>query len=550
MRINRIEVENHSRIANFKKDIRGHLVVVGANDVGKTSLLRILDLLLGPTAQLYQRLSRDDLASQEEKMMVEVTFINFTPAERAAFYKEIDIDEGDKSESLRIRLEVEVDPDDPESVLIARWSPGRGEVRNLTREQITTFGWRYLSSRRQASAAHLDGASGAIQILLQAVEHDMGDEKIEMKELLNSFNKKLAQSDTLTRLRRDVAQHLSNSMPRKVETDDLAIRTAVDPSDSILKNASFFVSRSDTFRPLTEQSDGMRQLIAMTLFDLAEDSANIVAIDEPEIHLHPASQRTVADLLASTPSQKILVTHSPYIVQRFDPEQVVAVRPDGSSSQLDPGRFTNEDKYQAHWWSSLTLEALTSRFVILVEGIADRLIVEAAARAMKISLDQIGAVVFELGGAEKFPEVYKLLGKDGFGVEVLGLVDEAEKGKWLGAVGGKKKCVEGRTIFVSKADLEDEYCRALGADAMAERLINSGVARDQTALLSSCKVDTWSDLTAKGLAKFCGSSGGKGIGSRKVPSALAVSKGLTHAEVEKMESIHALLTQLKKRAQL
>lgn len=239
MRINRIEVENHSRIANFKKDIRGHLVVVGANDVGKTSLLRILDLLLGPTAQLYQRLSRDDLASQEEKMMVEVTFINFTPAERAAFYKEIDIDEGDKSESLRIRLEVEVDPDDPESVLIARWSPGRGEVRNLTREQITTFGWRYLSSRRQASAAHLDGASGAIQILLQAVEHDMGDEKIEMKELLNSFNKKLAQSDTLTRLRRDVAQHLSNSMPRKVETDDLAIRTAVDPSDSILKNASF-----------------------------------------------------------------------------------------------------------------------------------------------------------------------------------------------------------------------------------------------------------------------------------------------------------------------
>lgn len=549
MRISRIIVENHSRIANLDLDVRGHLVIVGANDVGKTSLLRLVNLALGPTVQLYQWLGLEDLRDLEEKLVVEIHFVDFDQTERAAFRQEIDIDPDDKKESLCIRLDVQVDPDDSESVLISRWSPGRQDVRNLTRDQITTLGWRYLSSQRQASAAHLDGASGAIQTLLQAVESDLGDEKTSMETLLEDFNVKLDESKTLTKLRTDVAKHLSNSMPRKINTDDLAIRTAADPTQSILGNASFFVGRSDTFKPLSEQSDGMRQLIAMTLFDLAEGTANVIAIDEPEIHLHPASQRTVADLLTGTMNQKILVTHSPYIVQRFDPEQVVAVRPDGSTRQLPPGKFSTEEKYQAHWWSALILEALTARFAILVEGIADRLIVESSARAMGISLDRLGAVVFELGGAENFPEVYKLLGENGFGVDVLGLVDEAEKGRWFGAVGGKPKTVEGKTVFVSKQDLEDEYCFALGSDVMADRLIAAGVARDEKALLSSCKVTKREELTSEGVANFCRSNGGKGVGSRKVPSALAVSKGIKQAEVEKIDSIYALLSELKKRAE-
>ncbi len=38
--------------------LRKHLVIVGANDVGKSSLLRCMDLLLGAsTAQLYARLA-------------------------------------------------------------------------------------------------------------------------------------------------------------------------------------------------------------------------------------------------------------------------------------------------------------------------------------------------------------------------------------------------------------------------------------------------------------------------------------------------------------
>lgn len=46
MRLTRLEIRNHSRIADTEIEVRDHLVLVGPNDVGKSSLLRCLDFLL------------------------------------------------------------------------------------------------------------------------------------------------------------------------------------------------------------------------------------------------------------------------------------------------------------------------------------------------------------------------------------------------------------------------------------------------------------------------------------------------------------------------
>ena len=542
MRLTNIAVTNYARLHDLDIAVRGHLVIVGANDVGKTSLLRLLNLLLGSTAQLYQGLSLQDLRDEDQSLFITASFDDFTEEERTLFHREIDIDSEDKSESLSVRLEVLIDPEDPESVLISRWCPGRGEVRSPTREQIAAFGWRYLPAVRSSSTSSLDGQGGAVQVLLRAVESELGDEKAALGTLLESFNEKLRTSTTLTELRKGMAEHLSSSMPRAIDTKDLSIRTSADPSESVLENVSMYFSRDGGFVPLSEQSDGIRQLMSMTLFDLAEGTANVIAIDEPELHLHPSSQRTVAELLMRPINQKILVTHSPYIVQKFDPTQVVAVGPDGTFHQIDPQKFTVQERMQAHWWSPRMLEALTARYVIVVEGVADRLVVEGAARARGISLDRIGAIVFELGGAENFPTVYKLLGPQGFDVRVLGLVDEAESPRWVGAVTGRPKHIVGRDIFISKPDLEDEYCRGLGGPETAQRLIDANVA-SESGILSSCAVQTLSEVDPVTFAKFCRSSGKSE--NRKVPSALAISKSLTAEDALRLESVASLLTQLE-----
>ncbi len=114
-------------------------------------------------------------------------------------------------------------------------------------------------------------------------------------------------------------------MPRSIAKRDFAVRSVTDPSTDVLQDVTIFLNRGDDQVSLMEQSDGVRQLMSMTLFDLAEGTANVLAIDEPELHLHPTSQRTVADLLSGDGNQKIIATHSPYILHRFEPSEVIAV---------------------------------------------------------------------------------------------------------------------------------------------------------------------------------------------------------------------------------
>ncbi|MFI5884277.1 ATP-dependent nuclease [Streptomyces sp. NPDC051554] len=534
MRIERISVSNYSRLQDLSVEIRRHAVVVGTNDVGKTSLIRLLQFVVGSTqGQIYQGIEVGDLRDPEKKMVVSVTFTAFTDAERTLFPNEITISSSDQTESLLLCLEVETDSDDPDNVIISRYFPESGHTRSPTREQLVAFGWRYLPATRGSHASQLDGPSSALQVLLQAL--DLGTEKAELVGFLNSFNDKLDASERISTMRTDVAAHLSKAMPKVIKEADLSIRTANDPAESVLGNVSMFFERSGEHIPITEQSDGLRQLMSMTLFDLAQGTANVIAIDEPELHLHPSSQRTVAELFTGQQNQKILATHSPYIVQRFEPSQVIAISPSGKCSQVSSRKLTAIEKLQSHWWSPRLLEALTARFVIVVEGVADRIIVDAAARAMGIGLDRLGAVVFELDGANKFPHVYKMLGPDGFDISTYSLVDENEQGVFVNAIGGRPKDVLNKRVWVSKKDLEDEYCRALTGPVAARALVQHGVCRED-AVTSSCGVQDVSDIEAEDLAAFCRKN--------KVTAATAIGATLDSSSALAITSVSGLLGHL------
>lgn len=535
MRISRVAIKNHSRVKDFDLEFRRHAVFVGANDVGKSSILRLLHLTLGSsTAALYQTLSPIDLRDPEQPLVVDVTWTGFTDKDRASFPAEISIAADDQeSESLWVQLSVETHSEDEEAVTVRRRFPESGHERVPSREQLDAFGWRYLKATRGASL--MDGPMSPVRTLLAAA--DLGEHEQTLRDLLNRFNDALDTNESVAELLKQVATHLSRSMPRQVHREEFAVRSVADPEKDMLGNVSLFLNRDERQVSLQEQSDGVRQLMAMTLFDLAEGAANVIAIDEPELHLHPTSQRTVADLLSGAGNQKIIVTHSPYIVHRFEPSEVVAVDREGASHQVSASKLSAVEKVRAHWWSPRLLEALTARFVILVEGLADRVIVESAARAMGIDLDRIGAVVLELDGADKFKNVFPLLGPEGFGPTLLGLVDKNESSSWIGAFQGKKRSeIEDKIVFISDADLEDEYAVALGGPGTAQALVDGGHCRED-AVLQSVSVQNIADITPKAVAAFCRKD--------KVPSAVCVGDALTRESAERIASVSRLLRTLE-----
>lgn len=526
----RIKATNYIRLQDVDIEVRRHLVLIGANDVGKTSLLRMVQAVLGLTfGQLYQTFSPSDLRDVNEPLVVEVVLEAFTPSEKALFYREIDVSPDGHRETLTVRLEVALD-EDPEQVVVRRWFPGRGDDRSPTREQMDAFGWRYLPATRGTGGSQLDGPASAMRVLLESI--DLGTERQDLAGMLNGFNAKLGSSATLTKLREDVAEQLSKAMPRQVSSDDLAVRSVADPEVSVLGNVAMFLQRDDAFVALTDQSDGMRQLMSMTLFLLAEGTANVIAIDEPELHLHPTSQRTAANLFAETHNQMLLVTHSPFVMERFEPSQVVAISRHGRARQLPASALTNIDKLRARWWSSRLLEALSARSAVIVEGVADRYIIEGVARALRIGLDRLGCTVFDIDGAHKFPHIFKFLGPGGFDVELFGLVDEKEKSMWAGAFGGNPANVLGSRIWVCDPDLEGEYCSALGAPTIARILVGAGVCQEVDLLKSACAA-TVGEITAEKAASFCRKN--------KVEAAVAVANALTPQQAASITSVATLL---------
>ena len=533
MRLSRVKITNHSRIQDLTLELRRHAVIVGANDVGKSSILRMLNLLLGSSvAGLYQTLTSGDLRDSNQPLVVNAMWTDFTDENKRVFPDEITIANDQVSEYLWVQMMVEVDPEDDEAVTVRRWFPESGHQRAPSREQLEAFGWRFLKATRGSSM--IEGAHSPVRTLLAAA--DLGTNEDKLRTILEQFNEELAGNESVGELLDKVAAHLSRAMPRSIAKRDFAVRSVTDPSTDVLQDVTIFLNRGDDQVSLMEQSDGVRQLMSMTLFDLAEGTANVLAIDEPELHLHPTSQRTVADLLSGDGNQKIIATHSPYILHRFEPSEVIAVDRHGECWQIDDVRLTNVEKVRAHWWSPRLLEALTARFVVLVEGDADRVIVEAVATKLGIDLDRLGAVVIELDGADKFTNVFPLLGPRGFGPTLLGLVDKAESGKWVGAFESKSRDVVDKKVFISDSDLEDEYTRALGGPVAAQALIDGGFCRKQ-GILQASGVVVLEDVSAHQVAKFCRKNG-------KVEAATCISEVLDTGTAERIGSVARLVRKL------
>ncbi|BAS11753.1 protein involved in chromosome condensation [Arthrobacter sp. Hiyo8] len=124
MRLSRIEIKNHSRIQDLDLGVRRHAVIVGANDVGKSSILRMLNLLLGAsTAGLYQSLTPADLRDLEQPLVVNAWWAHFTGKNRRPFPSEISIGSDQVSEYLWVQMIVEAHPEDEEAVTVRRRFP-------------------------------------------------------------------------------------------------------------------------------------------------------------------------------------------------------------------------------------------------------------------------------------------------------------------------------------------------------------------------------------------------------------------------------------------
>jgi hypothetical protein len=121
------------------------------------------------------------------------------------------------------------------------------------------------------------------------------------------------------------------------------------------------------------------------------------------------------------------------------------------------------------------------RTVVLVEGISDRIALEALAAHRGCDLAAEGVEIVPIGGAQAIGRWVDELGPSGLDVRLAGLCDAAEEGHFRRALeraglgsGLDRAGMQRLGFHVCDADLEDELIRALGAARVEEVLAREG----------------------------------------------------------------------------
>ncbi|MGU3390839.1 ATP-dependent nuclease [Sphingomonas sp. M1A8_2b] len=365
------------KIANFRSireaeiDLSETTVLIGPNNAGKTAILEAIRIALtrrwGQRGTGFTEYDVHLCATRldpkvGDPVVIEIEMQESTPNEWPEELHETLADiiqlnpiTGQSS----IILRVSCGWDDGEQAYIPSWqflnvdrSPlvGRGARSTNFQEFFSFLPAFYLAALRDAKDEFSAGSQfwGRILRAVQIPEHL---EKQSIR-VFNLLNKKLLYADpklgTLSDELSAVSRVATSGTPGQANLRVLPMNTW-----DLLSKAEviYQTDAAKPWLPLARHGQGVQSLSVMFLFKsflsllLPElyrpESTAVLALEEPETHLHPQAARSLFRHIGELPGQKIVSTHSPYFLQHvpFRDLRVVKATPNGTAVFSLPKEF-------------------------------------------------------------------------------------------------------------------------------------------------------------------------------------------------------------------
>lgn len=213
------------------------------------------------------------------------------------------------------------------------------------------------------------------------------------------------QQDVLDRISAQLIAPLQEFLP---SVRDVQIHLQKDQRRSAFRRSADVVINDGTPTPLQQKGDGIKSLTALAMLNIptSHDRVSVIAIEEPESHLHPESARQLYETInaLSVNHQVVLTTHSPLFVNRSNLKENIIV---------DSGKATPVKKIKEIrdiLGTKVSDNLVNAENVLIVEGKDDRIVLEKILPQMSESIKkaiQNGTLIIDdMGGAGNLP--YKL----------------------------------------------------------------------------------------------------------------------------------------------
>ena len=437
MIVDEIKIKNFRGIRDLSIKLDETTVLIGENNTGKSTILTALECCLsrnltrrnGAFSEYdYYLPAKGSQPMDSEGIELTVRFLekfeNEWPDEVLQALAEVvqAADDGKQSIVFQVRSRYDEVLDD----FVTSWSfldlagneliAAKAPVNLIALQQLAPV--FYLSALRD-SAQEFRPRGQFWSPFVRSLKLDP-DVRRDLEGELAELNQKVLDANDSFGAVEDRLKNTSKMVP--LATDD-AVGIEAIPSrifDIMSRTQVMLSSVTGARLPIGRHGEGTQSLAVICLFDAflqarlgdtyREHTSPILALEEPEAHLHPSAILSVTALLQELPGQKILATHSSDLVGGCPISSLRRLRrKDGEITVYCLKEdVLNEDQLRKlnHHIRASRGSALFARSWLLVEGEADRLILERCARVLGRDLSYGGVSCIEFQ-------------KIGIGVDVL-----------------------------------------------------------------------------------------------------------------------------------
>lgn len=426
MNITSVKIQNFRGIKQLDIELGAVTVLIGENNSGKTSVLDALKLCLrelGPRRQVvfdtFDFHLPDSAAepSTSEPIQIDIVFSEKEQGE----WSEYLVGRLNRNGILQInnegmgfvhlRVTCEYDPSARE--FSQDWS-----FLDLAGESLTSAPARalsdvqgevsfyYLMALRDA-ARHFDARGPFWRPFLKDNQLPI-EMKDEIEQRLSEVNDMVVASHTSFEQVQEGLRRVQDVVPM-AQRDVVSIEAVPGRVFDMLARAQVHLGAANGAKiPVGRHGEGTQSLAVLTLFsaflEAWPEGSPIVALEEPEAHLHPSAIRALWHLLDGLEGQKIVSTHSGDLLAEIDVHDIRRLSREGNnigSFLVSPDLLSAEEmrKFNYHIRRARG-ELLFARCWLLVEGESESWVFPSAARALDINLDREGVSVVEYGQSD------------------------------------------------------------------------------------------------------------------------------------------------------